>query len=592
MKLLGELRERKAELLPLFQLGPGESVTIGSLTVPYSVWTAPIGSSPGQPELGPVFVLDTETTLIQGVEIPDCVLATAFDGQQAVLIHADDLQPRSSSSTRTVRSVATMPRSITGSSSSSCDGRRTRGPGWKPWTPGGGSSTRADCETACCWTAATGWRSATSSRNLADWTSWRETTADYRSARTIRSDSAMARSVTSHGIRFHAATSTTRCETRSPRFDVYSELIRRCRKVCDDYGISSDLVRDFGCLTEQIQVCAAIALADVERNGLHIDVPYLGRIRDELKQHQAQLLEWLDEEVPGLLKRNKSGQLKLSKKTAAPGKNNNVLLPILERIAQGRMWIHPGQEKGQISTSSEFWQDFRDQEPFIGVWLDLESTNKNLQFFRQLSKGRIHPRYSVMVRTGRTSSHGPNIQQLPRTGHVREGIIAPPGHSLLAIDYSYVELRTLAAVCEARYGNSKLGEIIRQGTDPHCYTAALFEGVPLDQFLSWKENDPERYGSLRQRAKSLNFGLPGGLGVATLVKYAKVTYGVELSVEDAKTFRNKLINEVYPELQTYLSEDSWSVVARQLHCEAQQVRELFPRADIWEQQGGSSPDSQ
>jgi DNA polymerase-1 len=140
-----------------------------------------------------------------------------------------------------------------------------------------------------------------------------------------------------------------------------------------------------------------------------------------------------------------------------------------------------------------------------------------------------------MVRTGRTSCSGPNIQQVPRKGGFREIFVAPAGHGVLAADYSFIELRTLAAECEARYGNSKLADVIRTGVDPHCYTAAMLLGVSPEEFMALEHADPERFERQRQQAKPLNFGIPGGLGVASLVHYARSTYGVDLSEAQANS---------------------------------------------------------
>ena len=80
-----------------------------------------------------------------------------------------------------------------------------------------------------------------------------------------------------------------------------------------------------------------------------------------------------------------------------------------------------------------------------------------------------------------------------------------PGSVFLTIDYSYIELVTLAAVCKARYGFSVLGQVIIDGIDPHSFTAAMFKGVPLEEFMKMKEsaNELERneYIELRQKAK-------------------------------------------------------------------------------------------
>ena len=78
-----------------------------------------------------------------------------------------------------------------------------------------------------------------------------------------------------------------------------------------------------------------------------------------------------------------------------------------------------------------------------------------------------------------------------------------------------------------------------------------------------------------------NFGIPGGLGAASLVQYAKQTYGVTLTQLAAGEFRNKLITQVYPELGLYLSEDSVTVLAKSLQVDAREVRQVWPVVRGW-----------
>ena len=137
---------------------------------------------------------------------------------------------------------------------------------------------------------------------------------------------------------------------------------------------------------------------------------------------------------------------------------------------------------------------------------------------------------------------------------------------LLVIDYSYIELVTLAAVCIQHYGRSRLAEVIRRGIDPHAYTAAMITGMTLESFMSLKKSDPHRFKDLRQKAKALNFGLPGGLGVDSFIAYARDNYGVELSKNEAEAWRKKVIEDIYPELSLYLADQSMQVLATRFGC--------------------------
>ena len=149
-------------------------------------------------------------------------------------------------------------------------------------------------------------------------------------------------------------------------------------------------------------------------------------------------------------------------------------------------------------------------------------------------------------------------------------IVPSPGFVFLGIDYSAIELRTLVAVCEIRYGRSELAEVISQGTDPHSFSASMFEGLSLEEFSQLPTKK-----QLRQQAKALNFGIPGGLGAKSLVAYAASTYGVTMTMEQASSFRDRLIGEVYPELSEYLKEDPVAALAHNLKTSPFRVRSCF-----------------
>src|SRR5262249_15136466 len=130
------------------------------------------------------------------------------------------------------------------------------------------------------------------------------------------------------------------------------------------------------------------------------------------------------------------------------------------------------------------------------------------------------------------------------------------------------------------YGWSDMADVIKQGVDPHVHTAGMMCGVPLEEFKTWKDNETvvdgqtlkDRYDKARQGAKPVNFAVPAGLGVASLVTYARSTYKVELSFEEARQRREMLTKTVYKELDLYLSEDGVAIVARNLQAPIWEVR--------------------
>ena len=101
-------------------------------------------------------------------------------------------------------------------------------------------------------------------------------------------------------------------------------------------------------------------------------------------------------------------------------------------------------------------------------------------------------------------------------------IVAPPGYWILQIDYSVLELRTLAQICLRRFGRSVLAEQFRQGVDPHRYTAALLLGKSPDQFSQLPLDEQKKF---RQRSKAVNFGVPGLLVRRLSIRQEKYIHG-------------------------------------------------------------------
>ena len=224
----------------------------------------------------------------------------------------------------------------------------------------------------------------------------------------------------------------------------------------------------------------------------------------------------------------------------------------------------PRTPKGQISRSSVRWKFLAKDSKFVSRWLAYEQEAKLSQYLRTLDADVLRPRYTIIERTGRTGCSKPNLQQVPRRDDFREVIVASSGHLLMIVDFKFIELVTLAAVCLTRFGRSRLAEIIRQGVDPHCYTAALLMGMEYAEFMELQDRKPKRFKKWRQLAKPVNFGVPGGMGAESLSEYARSTYGVEMTLQEAEDFRHRLVADVYPELTNYLGDTSMAALAKNL----------------------------
>ncbi len=179
------------------------------------------------------------------------------------------------------------------------------------------------------------------------------------------------------------------------------------------------------------------------------------------------------------------------------------------------------------SLDADALEALKPYHPAVGLLLDWRALEKLRNTYVEAmppmvdSEHRVHTFYNqIGASTGRLSSESPNLQNIPiRTDEgrrVRKAFIAPPGYRLLSVDYSQIELRILAHYSE----DEALIEAFRQGQDIHRATAALVNGIPLDQVT--KEQ--------RYFAKRVNFGLMYGMGAQRLAREG------ELSRNDAQRF--------------------------------------------------------
>jgi DNA polymerase-1 len=130
--------------------------------------------------------------------------------------------------------------------------------------------------------------------------------------------------------------------------------------------------------------------------------------------------------------------------------------------------------------------------------------------------GRIHTNYAQAVAaTGRLSSVDPNLQNIPvrrpEGRRIRQAFIAPPGHLLLAADYSQIELRIMAHLS----GDESLRAAFAADTDVHQATAAEVFGVELIAVT------PDQ----RRTAKVINFGLIYGMSPFGLARNLGIERG-------------------------------------------------------------------
>lgn len=136
----------------------------------------------------------------------------------------------------------------------------------------------------------------------------------------------------------------------------------------------------------------------------------------------------------------------------------------------------------------------------------------------------VHTRYGFAA-TGRTTSSGPNIQNLRRLAGIREAFVPRPGKVFAQADFPALELYTLAQCCLKWLGQSKLADALNGGLDPHLAMAAQIVGTSYTEAKTLHDAGDVELDDIRQLAKLGNFGFPGGMGVPKLTLSIKKQLG-------------------------------------------------------------------
>jgi hypothetical protein len=346
----------------------------------------------------------------------------------------------------------------------------------------------------------------------------------------------------------------------------------------DREEIWSDAPRKWGWLTEQIQVRASIALAELSRTPLKIDRAARNVMEARVREEYDKTLVYLEETAPGLWKRyKKSGAYMVTKRTGVPRMVTSVLVEKLTSEAKRLevpVPISDGKKKG-VSTSAKAWTKYAGRSEWIERWVELEQQAKLLEHLKGVDAEYVYSRYSLLMRTGRTSAGAyrskkgiyfpsVNVQQMPKVEGFRDLFLATPGTLRVGTDYSYIELRTLAACCRTIFGKSELEATVREhtlhgGLDPHHCTAINVLGVSREEYLLLDEAVRKK---ARQSAKIFNFAFGGGMGIETFRASALAQYNVSYSAEEAKKAKAAWI-KTYPEMADWLGDRTVAAIRYQ-----------------------------
>ena len=266
-------------------------------------------------------------------------------------------------------------------------------------------------------------------------------------------------------------------------------------------------------------------LARMEHAGILVDRNYL----DKLNADFGQKMTILERTIQDLA-----------------GEEFNVnSVPQLQRILFEKLGLPKTRKiKTGYSTDAAELEKLAGNHPIVASLLEYREVSKLKNGFSEMllalidpRTGRIHTTYEqTTAATGRLSSSAPNLQNIPIRGElgrqIRRAFVAPPGHVLLSADYSQIELRVLAHLCE----DETFCQAFAQGHDFHATIAAKVYGVEPSGVTS----------EMRNQVKQFSYGIAYGMS----------TYGVSqrlgVEMDEAASFVENYYAQ-FPKLKNFLA---------------------------------------
>ncbi|UVD78239.1 DNA polymerase I [Myroides albus] len=282
-------------------------------------------------------------------------------------------------------------------------------------------------------------------------------------------------------------------------------------------------------LFQNIEVPLVPVLADMESEGIRLDIDFLASLSGALNQDIKQLEKAIYEEA--------GEEFNL----ASPKQLGDILFDKL-KIGGSK----PKKTKtGQYATGEEILSDLAPKHQIVQDILDWRQLIKLQNTYvdalpKQVDPKtkRVHTEYmQAVAATGRLSSNNPNLQNIPirteRGRSVRKAFVArDENYVIMAADYSQIELRIIAALSE----EPNMIESFKNGEDIHRSTAARVFNVPLEEVT--KEQ--------RSHAKTVNFGIIYGVSA----------FGLSNQTNLSRSESKELIDTyyaTYPKLKDYIA---------------------------------------
>ncbi|SFA42670.1 DNA polymerase I [Pedobacter suwonensis] len=282
-------------------------------------------------------------------------------------------------------------------------------------------------------------------------------------------------------------------------------------------------------LAEEIENPLVYVLADIEKEGVRIDIETLQAYSKEL---ETEIIKF---------EQNVYDKAGIKFNLASPKQLGEVLFDKLQLDPKAKKTKTGQYQTGEdilmaLASKSDIVQDildFRQLQKLKSTYVDA------LPLMVNPKTGRVHTSYNQAVAaTGRLSSNNPNLQNIPirteRGREVRKAFIArDENHILLSADYSQIELRIIAEISK----EENMLDAFSKGIDIHTATAAKVYGVSIE----------EVDGTQRRNAKAVNFG----------IIYGQSAFGLSQNLGIPRKEAAEIIEQYfaqYPGIKRYMSD--------------------------------------
>ena len=280
-------------------------------------------------------------------------------------------------------------------------------------------------------------------------------------------------------------------------------------------------------LFSQIESPLVQVLADMELEGIRIDVPFLKSLSDDIEKDIFSLQQAVYEQAGEIFNLSSPKQL------------GDILFEKLKLISKPKKT-----KTGQYATSEEILSELAPKHKIVANVLEYRQLQKlQSTYIDALPKevnsttGRVHTTYmQAVTATGRLSSNNPNLQNIPirteRGQQIRKAFVPRnEDYTLLSADYSQIELRVIAALS----GEKNMIEAFLQNQDIHRSTAAKVFNVDIQSVTREQ----------RSHAKTVNFGIIYGVSA----------FGLSNQTELSRSESKELIDtyyQTYPQLKVFI----------------------------------------